>query len=121
MLQNAVSPTEHLKQIKDRANQLKVSLGQDLLYDGREKLLKETAIAHDSKLRVQPPRAVRKAHGHEVEYCDETPDPGEELDIDSSAETILANRSITKFKPVNPLRCMPKEACLKLSPAARSA
>lgn len=54
MLQNAVSPVEHLEQAKDTAQQLKVSLGQDLHYDGCEKLLKEAAITHDSKLRVQP-------------------------------------------------------------------
>ena len=120
MLQNAVSHVEHLKQVKGTANQLKVSLRQDLLYDGCEKILKETVITHDSKLRVQPSRAVRKVHEHEVEYYDEPPDPGEELDIDSSIETVLANKSIAKFKPTNPLSLMPKEAHLKLPPAARS-
>ena len=78
-------------------------------------------IACDSKLRAQPSRAVRKVRKYEVEYCDEPPDPGEELDIDSSAETILANKSTTKFKPTNPLSLIPKDACLKLPPAARSA
>ena len=120
MLQNAVSPVEHLKQVKDTAQQLKVSLGQDLQYDGYEKLLKETAITHDSKLRVQPSRAARRAYEHDAAYYDEPPDPGEELHIDSSIETTLANKTITKFKPTNPDSLMPKEAYLKLPPAARS-
>ena len=88
MLQNTISPVEHLKQVKDTAQQLKVSLGQDLQYDGYEKLLKETTITHDSKLRVQPSRAARRVHEHEAEYCNEPPDPEEEFDIDSSIETI---------------------------------
>ena len=40
MLQNAVSNVDHLKQVKDTAEQLKVSLGQDLKCDGYEQLLK---------------------------------------------------------------------------------
>ena len=57
---------------------------------------------------------------HEGEYCNEPPDTGEEFDIDSSIETILANKTMTKFRPANPDSLMPKEAYLKLPPAARS-
>ena len=32
---------------------------------------------------------------------------------------MLANKTITNFKPTNPNSLMPKEACLKLSPSAR--
>ena len=92
MLQNAVSPSEHLKQVKDTAQQLKVSLGQDLQYDGYEKLLKETAITHDSKLRVQPSRAARRVYEHDVDFYDIPPEPEEELHIDSSIETMLAKK-----------------------------
>ena len=78
-----------------------MSLGHDLLCNGYEKLLKETAITHSSKLRVQPSRAARNVHEHAVEHCNDLSDPGEELDIDLSAETILANKSMTKFKSTN--------------------
>ena len=118
MLENAA--VDHLKQVKDTAVQLKVSLGQDLKCDGYEKLLKQTAITHDSKLRVQPSKAARRAHENEAKCYNEPPDPGETLDIGSSAETILANKTITKFKFTNPNSLMSKEACLKLPPAARS-
>ena len=47
MLQNSVSPVDHLKQVKETAQQLKFSLFQDLIFDGYEKLLKETAFTHD--------------------------------------------------------------------------
>ena len=59
-----MSPAEHLKRVEGAANQLKASLRQDLLYDRCEKLLKETTIACDSKLRVQPSRGIRKVHEH---------------------------------------------------------
>ena len=59
-------------------------------------------------------------HENEAGHCNESPDHGEEFAIDSSAETILADKTITKFAPTNPNSLMPKEACLKLSPAARS-
>ena len=60
MLQNAVLPVDHLKQVKDTAQQLKVSLGQDLKYDGHEKMLKETDVTHDYKVRMQPSREARR-------------------------------------------------------------
>ena len=60
MTKNVVIPVEHLKQAKDTNQQLKVSLGQDFNYDGYEKLLKESAITHDSKLRVQSSRVERR-------------------------------------------------------------
>ena len=41
MLQNAVSPVEHLNQVKDTAQKLKVSLGQDLKHASYEQLLKK--------------------------------------------------------------------------------
>ena len=119
MLQNAVSTVDHLKQVKDTSEQLKVSLGKDLKCDGYEQLLKQTAITYDYKLRVQPSRAAMRVHDHEAEYYNEPPDPGETLDIDSSVETILVNKTITQFKHANPNSLMPKEACLKLPPAAR--
>ena len=83
-------------------------------------MLKESAITHDSKLRVQPARAARRVYEHEAAYYDEPPDPGEDFDIDSSIDTILANKTLTKFTSSNPNSLMPKEAYLKLAPAARS-
>ena len=74
----------------------------------------------DSELRVQPLRAAMRVYEHEVEYYDEPPDPRENLNIDSSIKTILANKTITKYKPINPDSLMPKEPYLKLIPAARS-
>ena len=81
---------------------------------------KETAITHYSKLRVQLLRAARRVYEYKVEYCNEPPDSRENLNVDSSTETILANKTITKYKPTNPNSLMSKEAYLKLTPTARS-
>ena len=60
-----------------------------------------------------------RACEHEAECCEEPPDPGEELDVDSSIETTLANETMTKCEPTNLNSLVPKEACLKLPPTAR--
>ena len=75
---------------------------------------------NNSKLWVQPSKATRRVYEHGVEYYDEPPSSRENLDIDSSIETILANKTITKYKPTNPDSLMPKEVYLKLTSVARS-
>ena len=98
-----------------------MSLAQDLTHDGYVHLLKKTAITHDSKVRVQPSRVPRRVCEHNLEYYHH-PDTGEMLDIDSSIETILANKTVNNYKPnkpTNPNNLMSKEACLKLSPLCR--
>ena len=52
MLQDDVSHVEHLKQVEETVQKLKVTLSQDLKYDGYDKLLKETAINHEPRMRV---------------------------------------------------------------------
>ena len=81
MLPNSVSSANNLKQVKYTAQQLKVSLGQELNHDGHEKLLKETSITDDAKVRVQTPRSTQRAHEYDIDYsC--PPDAGELLNID---------------------------------------
>ena len=74
ILQHAISLIEHLKQVKDAAEQFKVSLGYDITYEGHEKLLKQTAISHDSKIGFQPAKATRRVSGNNMEHY-EPPDP----------------------------------------------
>ena len=69
---------------------------------------------------MQPSREARRVYEHEVEYYNEPPDTGENPNIDSSIETILANKTITKYKPTNPDSLISKEAYFKLTSAARS-
>ena len=98
--------------------QLKVSLGHDITYEGYEQLLKQTAISHDSKLGVQPAKVTRRVYEYDLEYY-EPPDPGEELDIDSSIDMILAHKTLNNYKPSNPNSLIPKEIYHKLSPSAK--
>ena len=49
-------------------------------------------MTHDSKLRVQSPRATRRVHEYDIEYS-YPPYPGKELDIDSSIEMISVPNS----------------------------
>ena len=108
MLQNTVSPVEHLKRVKDTAEQLKVSLGHYVTYEGYEKLLKHTVISHDSKLGVQPAKVTRRVCEHNLEYY-EPPDPGEELDINSPIDMILAHKTLNNCKPSNTDSLIPEE------------
>ena len=118
MLQNAVSPVDHLKQVKGTAQQLKVSLGQDLNYDNYEKLLKDTAIACDSKLRFQSSREARRVCEHDLEHSF-YPELGDPLEIDLSISIISAHETNNGQNHLSSNSHMPKDACIKLSEEAR--
>lgn len=107
-------------------------LGQDLKYDGYEQVLKETAITHDSKGQLQLSQAYRMVHKYEV-YTLHPPDSGEDLDINSFVDTVLAhktllgnetsnsrNKNSNSYNPQNENSLMPKAACLQLSSEAKS-
>ena len=85
---NSLPFEEHLQQIKETPQQLKVSLVQNLKNDVCKKLMKETSITHDAKVRVKPSRATRRAHENDIDLPCPT-DHGDLLDVDSSIEAIL--------------------------------
>ena len=93
-------------------------MGTDITCEGHEQLLKQTAIDHGTKLGAQPAKARRRVYEHNLEYY-EPPDPGEELNIDSSINKILAYETHNNYEPSNPSSLMPKEAYLKLMPSAK--
>ena len=119
MIQHAYSPVEHSKQVKDSAQQLNISLGQDPKHAGYEQLLKQNAMDYDSNLLVQPPRATSRLHEHDIGYS-YPPGAKEALHIESSIETTLANKTMNSCKPSNQNSLISKEACLKLLPLPRS-
>ena len=126
LLENAASPSQSLRAIKDQANQLQTHNRTPLRCDQYSDLLLSAANIYDNQFTSKSSKTSRRicdtksqadnSHSHDDSHhdaaCEVTEDA--ECDVDAPTSTLLAN-----LNKMNAASYLPSEDCRLLSPEAK--